>query len=61
MDDRTARALNAINHSFYSEHAADFDAGRLVTVRGWLVSLTEARLCALAALAELPEATRPAS
>jgi hypothetical protein len=40
-------------------HAADFDAGRLVTVRGWLVSLTEARLCALAALAEPPTAELP--
>jgi tRNA (uracil-5-)-methyltransferase TRM9 len=36
MDDRTARALNAINHSFYSEHAADFDATRSDPWPGWL-------------------------
>lgn len=28
----------------------DFDAGRVVSVRGWLLSRTEARLCALVAL-----------
>ena len=28
----------------------DFDAGRVVTVDGWIVSPTEARLCALCAL-----------
>jgi SAM-dependent methyltransferase len=36
MDDRTARALNAINHSFYSEHAAVFDATRSDPWPGWL-------------------------
>ena len=30
---------------------ADFAAGRVVRVDGWLLALTEARLCALAALA----------
>ena len=29
--------------------AADFTAGRLVVVRRWLLSVTEARLCALGA------------
>src|SRR5690606_29257250 len=29
----------------------DFAAGRTVTVDGWVLSLTEARLCAIAALA----------
>jgi hypothetical protein len=29
---------------------ADFDAGRVVTVDGWIVSTTEARLCALCAI-----------
>jgi hypothetical protein len=30
---------------------ADFAAGRVVTVDGWILAATEARLCALAALA----------
>ncbi len=30
---------------------ADFDAGRVVTVEGWILSTTEARLCALCAVA----------
>ncbi len=29
---------------------ADFDAGRVVTIDGWIVSTTEARLCALCAI-----------
>lgn len=29
---------------------ADFEAGRVVTVQGWIVSPTEVRLCALCAL-----------
>lgn len=29
----------------------DFNLGRTVTIRGWVLSQTEARLCALAALA----------
>ncbi|MDQ2935192.1 MAG: hypothetical protein M3R49_09505 [Chloroflexota bacterium] len=30
---------------------ADYDAGRVVTLSGWIVSITEGRLCALASLA----------
>lgn len=30
---------------------ADFDAGRVVTLSGWIVSITEGRLCGLASLA----------
>ncbi|MDQ4035942.1 MAG: hypothetical protein M3153_08430 [Chloroflexota bacterium] len=33
-----------------SRMRADFDAGRVVTVEGWIVSTTEARLCALCAI-----------
>jgi hypothetical protein len=29
----------------------DFEDGRVVNLGGWIVSLTEARLCAVAALA----------
>jgi hypothetical protein len=32
-----------------AQHLADFDAGRLFRVRGWLLSETEAQLCALVA------------
>lgn len=30
---------------------ADYDAGRVVTLSGWIVSVTEGRICALASLA----------
>jgi hypothetical protein len=33
----------------HAQHVADFDADRLFRVRGWLLSQTEARLCALVA------------
>ena len=36
-----------------ARHREDFARGRTVTVRGWVLSGTEARLCALAALAVL--------
>jgi hypothetical protein len=32
--------------------AADFAAGRVVALEGWILSLTEARLCALALVAQ---------
>jgi hypothetical protein len=32
----------------------DFDAERIVELRGWVLSRTEARLCALAALSDRP-------
>jgi SAM-dependent methyltransferase len=35
MDDRTIHALNAINRSFYSTHAAEFDAARPQPWPGW--------------------------
>jgi SAM-dependent methyltransferase len=35
MDEKTARALNAINQSFYSERADDFDATRSEPWPGW--------------------------
>jgi hypothetical protein len=34
-----------------AQHRDDFAAGRVADVDGWILSLTEARLCALAALA----------
>jgi hypothetical protein len=42
-----AKALRAHVQEALSE---DFAAGRTVSVRGWMLSLTEARLCALAVL-----------
>lgn len=33
----------------HARHLADFDANRLFRVRGWLLSETEAKLCALVA------------
>ena len=38
-------------HVLRSVHK-DFEDGRVVNLGGWIVSLTEARLCAVAALAE---------
>jgi hypothetical protein len=38
-----------------AQHLADFDAGRLFRVRGWLLSETEAQLCALVASRQLAE------
>lgn len=35
MDDRTIRALNAINRSFYSAHASEFDTARSQPWPGW--------------------------
>lgn len=37
-------------HQLRQQVREDFDRGRLVTIRGWLLSYTEARLSALAAL-----------
>jgi hypothetical protein len=31
-------------------HSQDFEHGRFVKVQGWILSVTEARLCALVAL-----------
>ncbi len=33
-----------------AKHREDFDGGRVVVVEGWMLSLTEARLCAIASL-----------
>jgi len=41
---REVRAL--LSH----QHRQDFERGRMVNVRGWMLSETEARLCALVAL-----------
>jgi hypothetical protein len=37
-----------------AQHRDDFERDRLLSVRGWLLSETEALLCALAALSEAP-------
>jgi hypothetical protein len=42
----TARIKEMLLH----QQREDFDQGRIVNVRGWILSETEARLCALAAL-----------
>ncbi len=39
----------AFRESVRARHREDFAAGRTVSLRGWVVSETEARLCALAA------------
>ena len=39
----------AFRESVRARHREDFAAGRTVTLRGWVLSETEARLCALAA------------
>jgi hypothetical protein len=39
-------------------HRADFEAGSVAVVRGWILSRTEARLCALAALGHAPREGR---
>ncbi len=33
-----------------SQHRSDFEAGRVASVDDWILSLTEARMCAIAAL-----------
>ena len=43
--DRLAQALRL-------QHRSDFAHERVVAIRGWILSVTEARLCALAALGE---------
>jgi hypothetical protein len=37
----------------------DFRTGQIVTVDGWQLSVTEARVCALVALCAAPEERRP--
>ena len=39
-----------VRHAVAGRVQEDFREGRVVRLRGWLVSLTEARLCALVAL-----------
>jgi hypothetical protein len=39
-----------VRHAVTGRVQEDFREGRVVRLRGWLVSLTEARLCALVAL-----------
>lgn len=41
----------ALARHLRARHRADFEHGRLTSLDGWLLSQTEARLCALAALA----------
>jgi hypothetical protein len=38
-----------LHEALRAGHRADFAAGRIVLLRGWVLSQTEARLCALAA------------
>lgn len=40
----------ALRRALRERHAEDLAAGRVARVRGWVVSRTEARLCALASL-----------
>jgi len=52
-DDWRARVADppALAASVRARHRLDFEHGRVVRVHGWVLSETEARLCALAALA----------
>lgn len=45
-----ARGPEAVGRWLATEQKADFEAGRLAKVEGWMLSETEARLCALIAL-----------
>ena len=41
---------NDLRHAIVAANAADFAAGRVVRVDGWILSQTEARACAIVAL-----------
>ena len=41
---------DALRRAVRERHVEDFAAGRVTSVRGWVLSQTEARLCALAEL-----------
>jgi hypothetical protein len=43
-------SLNTLTQSISQRSRADFQEGRVLTVNGWILALTEARLYALAAL-----------
>lgn len=50
-DDEIAKAgPGKINALLLHQQREDFEKGRVVKVRGWILSATEARLCALTAL-----------
>ena len=46
-----AAYIEAVRHRFTTARRLDFEEGRVVIVSGWQLARTEARLCALAALA----------
>jgi hypothetical protein len=46
-DEGQSHDVNAISRSLTARTANDFDAGRTVTVSGWILAATEARQCAL--------------
>ncbi len=48
-EDRASTDRARLFEAVLAQHLADFDAGRLFGVRGWLLSQTEAQLCALVA------------
>lgn len=41
---------SALYERLRSQHEQDFDAGRVANVGGWILSLTEVRVCALTSL-----------
>jgi tRNA (uracil-5-)-methyltransferase TRM9 len=54
MDEQTARSLNAINRTFYSAYAAEFDRSRSVAWPGWTQLLPRIRqICGESATAAL--------
>jgi len=44
-------SLRELREAFEARQMADFESGNIVTVNGWVLSRTEARLCALCAIA----------
>jgi hypothetical protein len=52
-------ATGALHERVHQAIRADFAAGRVVDVNGWLLSQTEARLCALLSLTGTPPEAAP--
>ena len=48
-EELAAAGSDALIERIHARHRADFEAGRLRRVRGWMLSETEANLCALVA------------
>ena len=47
-----AGRLDAVRSALAARHRADFASRQVISLRGWLLSTTEVRICALASLVE---------